>query len=323
MLILRGPASPILAMAFAPNATRLFVSHYAAAGISDWNLAEQTVRPVKVNGVAAYGDFQLHPGGRWAFTNIRATPQSVAIDLLNEKVKTIDFVNPWDHLAISPSGKHLVTVAMAKGRARTNQSVFALCGWTLTTAGPKRAWELRSPGDALAWVVTFVGNDLLVTEDKLTARYSKQHKGYRPATRLAVRSAKSGRIATTFDSPFEGYESRHLLASPDGRWLVARRGLSLRVWDATDWEKPPIIVPGNEEPRGHLLRAAAFHPSGRFLLLASDGPSVSAFDTSTWKSVHRWNWKAGALRAVAVAPDGSLAAAAGPSGKIVVWDWDL
>jgi WD40 repeat protein len=323
MLILKGPAEPILALGFTPDAATLYASHYAAVGISAWNLADHTVRKVEVEGEQVFGEFPLHPGGRWAFAHRRAAPQSIALDLVSGKVKPIDATNPWGHLAVSPDGKRFATIALATGPARRGQSVYALCGWAMTAAGPKRAWELRSPDDALVWWITFVGNDTLVTEDKVPEQYSKAHKGYRPATRLAVRSAKNGKVTTTFDSPYEGFEPRHLFASPDGRWLVARRGTSLRVWDASDWENPPVVVPGNEDPRGHLMRAAAFHPSSRFLLLASDGPSVTAIDTATWKPAHRWNWKAGALRAVAVSSDGTLAAAAGPRGAVVVWDWDL
>jgi WD40 repeat protein len=69
--------------------------------------------------------------------------------------------------------------------------------------------------------------------------------------------------------------------------------------------------------------AACFHPSAPYLLLANGGPSVIVFDT-TWKPVRKWKWDTGGvLRTVAVSPDGSLAAAGGPRGVVVVWDLDL
>ena len=45
--------------------------------------------------------------------------------------------------------------------------------------------------------------------------------------------------------------------------------------------------------------------------------------TTTWKQVRKWKWDIGALRVIGVSPDGTLAAAGGPTGKIVVWDLDL
>jgi WD40 repeat protein len=69
---------------------------------------------------------------------------------------------------------------------------------------------------------------------------------------------------------------------------------------------------------------ACFHPSQPYLLLANGGPSVIVFDTTTWKPVRKWKWDTGGtLRAVAIAPDGTLAAAGGPRGIAVVWDLDL
>jgi hypothetical protein len=96
----------------------------------------------------------------------------------------------------------------------------------------------------------------------------------------------------------------------------------LWVYDTADWIRPPVVVPGTDKK---LLdeRAAAFHPSGRYLLLANNGPSVLVYDTATWKEVRKWKWDAGTLRTVGISPDGTLAAAAGPHGAVVVWDLDL
>ncbi len=323
MFVLKGPEQPVLALAFSPDATTLYASHVAAGGVTVFDLAARASRVLEAGGAPALGEVAVHPGGRWLFGSRRGPAASFALDLPNRTAKLLNAVNPWDQLAVSPNGQRLATIGSSMP-TRTKTHGFGLFGWTMTVAGPRHAWEWKPPNEVLPWVVAFVGNDTFVTEDRLPPKYSEAHSGYRPATRLALRSATDGKLLTTFDSPYEGYETRHLFAPPDGRCLVARRGLALHVWDATDWGKPPVVVPGKEDkPGSNLLRATAFHPSAPYLLRANDGPSVTALDTATWKETRRWNWKAGVLRAVAVSPDGTLAAAGGPRGTIVLWDLDL
>jgi WD40 repeat protein len=88
---------------------------------------------------------------------------------------------------------------------------------------------------------------------------------------------------------------------------------------------PPDEEP-DEEPEHYWVprfSAATFHPSGRYLLLATNDPTVIAFDTATWNPIQTWAWDTGALRSGAVSPDGTLAAAGSAGGTTVVWDLDL
>jgi len=321
MLILKGPDKEVLSLVFAPDATKLYAVHQGI-GVHIWNLADRTVSALDIKRLRVWGEFVVHPGSRWAFGTISIpNNHSNLIDLTAGKSKTFNFVNVWDHVAISPDGKHVAAVGFLKSPPRDSDERFCLSGWKMTTAGPRREWERKSPTDERPWYVIYLDNETLVTEDDIPLRYSKAHRSFRPAHQLAIRSATDGEVKTTFDSPYEGAELRHLLASPDGKQLVARRGTTLWVWNASDWKKPPTVVEGKDS--SHLLRAACFHPSGQYLLLAHDAQSVIVLDTTTWKQVRKWNWKVGVLRAVAVSPDGTLAAAAGPRGTVVVWDWDL
>src|SRR5262249_33652414 len=123
------------------------------------------------------------------------------------------------------------------------------------------------------------------------------------------------------DSPQPYLEQ--LLVSPDGSRVVVRRGTALWVLDADGGEKVPRAVEG-KYAKFMGERAACFHPSAPYLLLANNGPSVLVYDTTTWQQVRKWKWDAGGvLRTVAISRDGALAAAAGPRGAIVVWDLDL
>jgi WD40 repeat protein len=139
--------------------------------------------------------------------------------------------------------------------------------------------------------------------------------------KIVIRRATDGRPEHSIDRGDELLDQ--LLGSPDGTKLVARQGTALWAWSAADWKKPPTVVEGKykNEMSGS---GACFHPSQPYLLLANGGSSVFVFDTTTWMQVRKWKWDAGGvLRVVAVSPDGTLAAAGGTRGAIVVWDLDL
>jgi WD40 repeat protein len=315
MFVLRGVEEPILALVFSPDATRLYASHSTASGIRVWNLTDRTSSALKAGRRTLFGPFVLHPGGRWAFCLRQGPrPQACVLDRQSGNAKEFNFVSVWNQVSVAPDGTRVATVGFASG-PRGPGVYYALWGWKVTATGLPRDWETHLSANERAWSITFVGNDTLVTEDQLRTI------GGRPVLQLTVRSA-DGTVRTTIGQPDPDLKSRYLLGSPDGRWLVAQQGLALRVWDSTDWEKPPLEIAGREAI-GDASHTAAFHPSGRYLLRANDSTSVSAFDALTGEQVREWEWAAGRLRTVAVSPDGLLAAASGPGGAIVVWDLDL
>jgi WD40 repeat protein len=321
MLILKGPNEPIHALVFAPDATTLYAVH-GYVGVHTWKLADRTVSGFDV-GRRVFGEFVVHPGGRWAFgrrpsSDFRSDNDACLLDLTGPRARPFNFSGVvGQHVAISPDGSYVVTVGHSdwdKDRPAKTRS-DRLYGWKLTATGPRYVWHRDTPEGAQPWRVVFVGNESLVSEDQIT-----DGPNLLGVPRLCVRSATSGKPVRVIDSPNELIEQ--LLAAPDARQVVVRRGTMMWVYDPTDWKKRPTVVEGKwanflEE------RAAAFHPSGRYLLLANNGPSVVVYDTATWEPVRKWKWDVGTLRAVAVSADGSLAAAAGPRGTAVVWDWDL
>ena len=71
--------------------------------------------------------------------------------------------------------------------------------------------------------------------------------------------------------------------------------------------------------------ALTFTPDGRHLITVSNDKSARFYDTSTWAARQSLDWGVGALKSIAVAADGSRAAAGSGStysGKIVIWDLD-
>ena len=85
----------------------------------------------------------------------------------------------------------------------------------------------------------------------------------------------------------------------------------------------PFHSPTLSADRRQHFTGLAFHPSGRFLAATSNDNTVKLYDTTTWEMAHAFDWQIGRLRSVAISPDGTLAAAGGDKGKIVVWDFDL
>lgn len=67
------------------------------------------------------------------------------------------------------------------------------------------------------------------------------------------------------------------------------------------------------------VTAACAEPHGRWLLTACQN-RVVVFDTQTWQPKRTLDWKIGSVRCLAVSHDGTVAAAGGSQGRVVVWD---
>jgi WD40 repeat protein len=109
--------------------------------------------------------------------------------------------------------------------------------------------------------------------------------------------------------------TRQLLYSPSGEELAVVNGLNV------------CLVPeASEEPRlslAHLnqVNCVAFSPCGRQLLSACQDKLVRVWDVKTGVLLRSYDWKVGAVTALAFAPDGLTVAAGGTRGQVVIWDW--
>jgi len=152
---------------------------------------------------------------------------------------------------------------------------------------------------------------------------------------------------------------RHATVSPDGRRAVSYAGGSLDLYDLTADKFVKTIALPIEHPKPGLftldgsrflvwslfkihaidldsgkvavsypacprmVAGATLTPDGRHLLQVSADRTVRVLDVATGQLVKDYAWNAGCLNAVAVSPDGLLAACGGTGGKVVVWDLDL
>ncbi|QJW96519.1 WD40 repeat domain-containing protein [Frigoriglobus tundricola] len=136
-----------------------------------------------------------------------------------------------------------------------------------------------------------------------------------PARRFVARSALSGEVLAETPAPLN--YAGGFRAKSDGSALVAFKNSSLYYWQ-----------PGEELERvrtGTLThyRDLAFHPDGHHLLTGNNDTTARLIDTRTWQVVRQYTWAVGQLGAVAISPDGQLAAAGGAKGRVVVWDLDI
>jgi hypothetical protein len=325
VLILQGPEQVVEALTFSPDATTLYFVQ-GIQGIRAWNIADRTATRAECEGRLLIGQFVFHPGGRWAFSSTaHTTPPNHntahILDLSAGTMRPINFIgNVRNSIAFVSGGARLVTIGYSAFDTErpANPPRWRLYGWTMTPEGPVYAWHRDAPLNE--GVLSLVGlGDRVVTAD-VVAPAGYIYASTSRHIRVTIRRASDGEPEVQL--PFPHPEIQQILAAPGGDLLVGRLGTELHVWSASDWNAPPVVVEGRHTP---TMRppAAAFHPSGRYLLLANDGPSIVAFDTTTWKQVQKWKWSSGRLGVIAVSPDGTLAAAGSTHGVVVVWDLDL
>ncbi len=110
---------------------------------------------------------------------------------------------------------------------------------------------------------------------------------------------------------------RALAFSPDGSALATSPGTPVEVWDLAT--RTVRLRLGDT---GKSIMALAYHPDGRTLVTGCWASTVRLWDGQTGAEQGRFDWKLGRIHAVAIAPDGMTAAAAGDSGEVLIWDLD-
>lgn len=319
MLILQSTEKQLQALTFSADAGALYASH-SGYGVWAWNLVDRTATPLFVGGERIVRAFVPLPGGRWAVGQslTAGPPRNNPIRLLD---LTADAARPFllfSELGVAACEEYFVGFGNSHydEERPADTPTLRLYGFALAADGLQYAWHVDVSGVYMSAAVR-LGPDRFATSARTTV-----HTARGPQVRLyaTIRRAADGGAEVEIDLPRQNIQQ--LLGAPDGSQLVARWGNELHVWSAADWKRRPRVVAGKYK---HMMAgpAAAFDPSGRYFLVTNDGPSVLVYDTATWKQVRKWKWDVGVLRVLAIAPDGSLAAAAGPRGAIVVWDLDL
>ena len=217
------------------------------------------------------------------------------------------------------------------------------------------------PPDFLLWSpggqTLMIGNTTFTYASDGTPRYTLSDAFYRVADGQPATPFLTRQPATGPEGRLQYH--RHATISPDGRRAVTYSFGLLHVYDLPadrlvkevtlpiDHSKPGLFTPDGSRflvwshfkiyaldldtgkvalaypacPRA--VHGATLTPDGRHLLQVSADRTVRVLDVATGQLVKDYAWSAGKLAAVAVSPDGLLAACGGTGGKVVVWDLDL
>lgn len=305
MRVLQAASGEVVALAFGPDGQSLAAA-VEGQGVYLWDLAAPG-RPVRLDRDASRKTRAVFfsPDGR----SVQWVASGGWLVYDRDAGKTASTWLPADGnliaLALGPDAQTAVT-----------QHTFpapALIGWAHDGHGWDEAWAVSTDKLAADQLVADPAGRRLA----LLTRKTNAPRWWDQPFRLELRSAVSGAVEAVGTYPYS--YSCPLAFSPDGAHLVGAHGMTLLTWPVPTLGDPQAL---RLDSRKHFT-AAAYHPAGGHLLVASNDATVHVFETAGWGRVTRYAWQLGRLRSVAVSPCGTLAAAGGDRGEVVVWDLDL
>ncbi len=306
MRVLRTGAGHVLGLTFSPDA-RALAAYVQGRGVFLWNLD------------AGGPPVCLDPRAPDRAKDLSFTPDGRGVSWLDYdgwKVYDRDARRVSRQRLSDPGQIFRLIPAPAGDRVFTQHSFpeLAIVGWRAAGGGWEREWEVPTRQLAVEGLAVAPGGDKLA----VLTRSAADPKWGDKAPALELRSAVSGRVLTSAPYPYKCV-TRPLVVSPDGRHVVGLHHMTVVVWTAGEAGDPVQL---RDTSRKHFM-AAAFGPTGRHLFVARFDATVHVFDAAGWGCRVRFDWGVGPLRSVAVAPDGTLAAAGNERGEVVIWDVDL
>lgn len=309
MRVLKAAESEILDLAFSPDGRALAAAVTADFdGVFLWNLETAATKPMRLETEGEYrGGLGFSTDSRslgWlepAARRVYDRDDRVMSDTSFEDMKNTHGV------AQSADGTRVIS--------QHGLPDYCLHGWRAEGDEWIRTWTISTAELAVESVT--------LSEDgrqfAMLTRPAVGEKWQQGQRKVEVRDAATATLRGKGDYPYSYAEP--LLFSPDGRQLVGFNDMTLLVWPVPDvgtLGAPRKIHNDNRKQ----FTALAYHPTGHRLYATSNDTTVHVFDTANWHWVGRFTWQLGPLKAVAVSPDGMLAAAGGDKGDIVIWDID-
>ncbi len=303
--VLKGADSEVFDLAFSPDG-RAIAAGFDYPGVYLWNLEAASPAPVRLSIEGEYkGGIHFSADGRslaWVGAGGRR-----AYDRDTRKYTDHSFV-------VTRASKDLVLSA-DDARAVSEHGMPDLCliGWREADGEWVRTWR-ESIADLAVESLTPSSDGSLFA---VIARSALGNRWMENPRQVEVRDGSTGTVLGTGGYPYNYAPT--LLFSPDARQLVGVNDMTLFVWAVPEPGESRLVRNDTRKD----FTALAYHPSGRYLFATSNDETVHVFDTTTWERVTRFTWQIGKLKAVAVSADGTLAAAGGDNGDIVIWDVDL
>jgi WD40 repeat protein len=189
----------------------------------------------------------------------------------------------------------------------------------LVTAGDRlQIWHLSADGFTPAWDQlpaigqTFGGVAFSPDGDRIATSRLQLH----PPSWIEVWDTNTG---LNVARPMVQGRLDKLSWSPDGWFLAGLVDRHVTVWETGTWRE--VVGPPENAGPGRRL-SLLFHPTGKQLLTGNSSGEVTLWDVATWRPLTTFRWGTGPVYALAFAPDGLRAAAAGHTG-VVLWDLDV
>ena len=306
MRVLRGADAEVLDLAFSPDGMAI------AAGFKHhpvylWNLEAATPTPVRLATDGGYspGGLRFSIDGRSLWWRRIGGYRGYHRD-----------AREYASLSFPVAGVTHGTYASADGSRVISQHGIpnhSLIGWKPIAGGWNQSWTV-SIADLAVESITLSPDGQRVA---LITRSALGGKRWEESPRhIDIWDATTGAFIRQGEYPYAYAPT--LLFSPDAHQLVGINDMTLLLWPAPDLGEPRLIRNDSRKD----FTAIAFHPSGRHLYVASNDATVHVLDTATWERIGRFTWRIGKLKSLAVSADGTLAAAGGEKGEVVIWDVD-
>ncbi|MBN9119288.1 MAG: WD40 repeat domain-containing protein [Planctomycetes bacterium] len=305
MRVLKTAPKEVLDVAFSPDC-RAIAAAVEGAGVFLWNLDSPNIAPVRLEAEGGYraGGLNFSACGRrlaWLSFNGRRT-----YDRDDRTAIAAVYPMPAAHGMFHGSDD-------AGTRAVSNHSFpdHCLIGWKWVEGEWVRQWQLSTRELSVESVTLAPVGDRFAMFTRVTVG----GRWWEQPMRLEVRDVADAAVRTTGTYPYS-YAAKPLRFHPAGEQIAGVNNMTLLVWSLPAGGDPRLVQNDN---RKHFT-ALAYHPDGRSLFVTSNDETVQVFDARSLDRANRYTWQLDKLSAVAVSPDGTLAAAGSANGDVVVWD---
>jgi WD40 repeat protein len=210
-------------------------------------------------------------------------------------------------LAFSPNGHTLA-----------GQGVLALRRWAIPSGKRQTGtWGCQAKNNAFprpTGCLAYAPDGSVLA----TSYWARADSGPQPGALASVVflwNARTGSVRGRLVCEVE-YTPTAIAFSRDGSLLAGVCGPAMIVFDVATRERLAVVKRGPKHFKG-----LAFTPDGRLVTVSND-QTVRVWEARKLTEVHAYEWKIGRLGAVAVASGGQRLAAAGDTGRVVIWDAD-